>query len=362
MAQPSKLARAQSRQGGANAPSSGSAGPTQPSGDTDQPSPFDFLNYVLSPVTEHDARPLSVPGLPPAPQLMGDTGMFDFLDHIPSLYGMYPDMIGTVNNGTPTFHFSTGHFVWTASVMFDIIRTSGSLVMTTITIAFQLGLLESSLHLLYTSDPDFLPSPVVGPVEVASSIVTAGSAPSLQGVSMPSTASSAHALVPCATPGPTATTHGVKLKTDTSCPTASVAAGLMSGSAAISGALQAKHPAPYNFLQHIPASQRMAHNRTTSLVHANIEVDEDPQSAPVDDVGPESEEEDREMEDGTSREELPMPLSTLVPWLWVRIPINLPQMPADMVLTKDGGLLELMALLPHMCGADKAIYHWQSFH
>ncbi|KAF8260359.1 hypothetical protein EI94DRAFT_1811829 [Lactarius quietus] len=84
MAQPSKPARAQPHQGGANAPSSGFAGPTQPSGDTDQPSPFDFLNYVPSPVTEHDARPLPAPGPPPAPQSTGDIGMFNFLDHVPS--------------------------------------------------------------------------------------------------------------------------------------------------------------------------------------------------------------------------------------------------------------------------------------
>jgi hypothetical protein len=51
MAQPSKLARAQSRQGGPNSPSTGSAGQAQTGGGADQDSPFNFLNYVPSPVS-----------------------------------------------------------------------------------------------------------------------------------------------------------------------------------------------------------------------------------------------------------------------------------------------------------------------
>ncbi|KAF8264782.1 hypothetical protein EI94DRAFT_1805319 [Lactarius quietus] len=71
----------------------------------------------------------------------------------------------------------------------------------------------------------------------------------------------------------------------------------------------------------------MARNRTASLVHTNMEVDEDREPPVADDVGPESEEEDGEMEDG-SREELPVPSSTSAPWPQIRIPIHLPQMPA----------------------------------
>ncbi|KAF8265205.1 hypothetical protein EI94DRAFT_1804702 [Lactarius quietus] len=137
-------------------------------------------------------------------------------------------------------------------------------------------------------------------------------------------------------PLPTAATHGVQ-NTDTSYPTASVSPGPMSGLAAISGAAQ--RPTAYDFLQHIPASQHMARDQTTSLVHTNMEVDADPQPPVADDVGPESEE-----EDGRWRQELPMPSSTSVPWLEIRIPIHLPQMPAvspevSVVLDAHTGIL-----------------------
>ncbi|KAF8265605.1 hypothetical protein EI94DRAFT_1702356 [Lactarius quietus] len=216
---------------------------------------------------------------------------------------MYPDMIGTVN-GTPTFHFSSSSFTWTTSLHCKCWR--------------------------------FLPSPVVGPVEVA------GSAPGQQGICTPSTASSAHASVPCTMPVPTAATRGVKQHTDASGlmasaspgPMASATPGLTSSSAPIVAAQPAQHPAPYNFLQHIPASQRMARDWTASLVRTNMEVDADPQPPVADDIGPESEEEDREMEDD-SRQELPVPSSTLAPWPRIRIPVHLPRMPADTVLTKS---------------------------
>ncbi|KAF8258349.1 hypothetical protein EI94DRAFT_1700651 [Lactarius quietus] len=43
--------------------------------------PLDLLDPPSQ--VEHDARPLPAPGPPPAPQSTGDTGMFDFLDHVP---------------------------------------------------------------------------------------------------------------------------------------------------------------------------------------------------------------------------------------------------------------------------------------
>ncbi|KAF8263403.1 hypothetical protein EI94DRAFT_1704025 [Lactarius quietus] len=247
MARPSKLARAQSHQGGANAPSSGSAGPTQPSGETEQPSPFDFLNYVPSSVTEHDARPLPAPGPPPAPQSTGDTGMFDFLDHIPS------SILGPTQDSQ-----------WDPHVPFQLW-------------SFRLDR-----------------QPPLQVLAVALSVITAGSAPGQQGVCTPSTASSAHASAPRAMPVPTAATRGVKRHTNASHLMSSASLGLMasampgamSSSAPIIAAQPAQHPAPYDFLQHIPASQRMAHDRTTSLVHTNMEVDEDPQPPVADDVGP----------------------------------------------------------------------------
>ncbi|KAF8269517.1 hypothetical protein EI94DRAFT_1699434 [Lactarius quietus] len=294
MAQPSKLAQVQSHQGGANASSSRSSGPAQLSGDTDEPSPFDFLNYVPSPVTEQDARMPQAPEPPHVPQSTGDSDMFEFLDHIPSSVVGPPQM--------------RHYFILQSPI------TSSGLPVST---ASAVG--QSTYAFL-----DFLPSPVVRPVQGTPGIVTEASASGQQGVCMPSTASSAHASAPRATPVPTAATHGIQ-HTDTSRSTASVLPGPTSGLAAISGA--AKRPAAYNFLQHIPASQRMAHDRTASLVCTNMEVDADPQPPVADDVGPESEEEDGEMEDD-SRQELPVPLSTLVPWPEIRIPIHLPQMPA----------------------------------
>ncbi|KAF8258656.1 hypothetical protein EI94DRAFT_1814920 [Lactarius quietus] len=299
MAQPSKLVRAQLRQGGANAPSSGSAGPTQPSGETEQPSPFDFLNYVPSP--EHDARPLPAPGPPASPQSTGDTSMFDFLDHVPS------SVLGPTQSMGPPRSIS-------APVVSPGPPSSTASAGGQSTYAFL----------------DFLPSPVVGPVEVSLSVVTAGSAPGQQGVRTPSTASSAHASAPrdaCSN----CCHSGVKRRTDASGPMASASPGPMasatpsptSTSAPIVAAQAAQHPAPYDFLQHIPASQHMARDRTASLVRTNMEVNADPQPPVTDDVGPESEEEDREMEDD-SRQELPVPSSTSAPWPQIRIPVHLP--------------------------------------
>ncbi|KAF8258425.1 hypothetical protein EI94DRAFT_1815344 [Lactarius quietus] len=269
MAQPSKLAGVQSHQGGANASSSGTSGPAQLSGDTDEPSPFDFLNYVPSPVTEQDTRKPQAPEPPHVPQLTGDLAIFDFLDHIPS------SVVGPPQSMGPPRSISAP------------IASSGLPVSTGSAVG------QSTYAFL-----DFLPSPVVGPVQGTPGIVR-----------MPSTASAAHASAPRATTVPTAATHGVQ-HTDTSRLTASASPGPMSGSAAISGAAQ--HPTAYDFLQHIPASQRMACDRTASLVRTNMEVDEDPQPPVADDVGPESEEEDGEMEDD-SRQELPVPSSTSVP-------------------------------------------------
>ncbi|KAF8267272.1 hypothetical protein EI94DRAFT_1701123 [Lactarius quietus] len=150
---------------------------------------------------------------------------------------------------------------------------------------------------------DFLPSLVVGPVEVMSSIMTVGRAPGQQGVNKPSTASSAHASAPHVMPVPTAATRSTKC-TNVSHPMASASPGptpgTMSSSVLIVSAQLVQQPAPYDFLQHIPASQCMAHDRTASLVRANMEVDKDPQPPVADDIGPESEEEDREMEVGTA--------------------------------------------------------------
>ncbi|KAF8260358.1 hypothetical protein EI94DRAFT_1811828 [Lactarius quietus] len=143
---------------------------------------------------------------------------------------------------------------------------------------------------------------------------------------MPSTASSAHASAPRATPVPTAATCGLKQRTDVSRPMASATPGPMSSSAPIATAQLVQQPAPYDFLcstsLHLSAWPAIA-----PPVCTNMEVDEDRKPPVADDVGPESEEEDGEMEDG-SREELPVPSSTSAPWLQIRIPIHLPQMPA----------------------------------
>ncbi|KAF8258350.1 hypothetical protein EI94DRAFT_1708085 [Lactarius quietus] len=124
-------------------------------------------------------------------------------------------------------------------------------------------------------------------------------------------------------PVPTAATRGVKLSTYRSSSTGT-------------------ESCPYDFLQHIPASQHMACNRTASLVRTNMEVDADPQPPVADDVGLKV----RKRMGRWSREELPVPSSTSVPWLRIRIPIHLPQMPADTVLTK--GRPRESTMLTHM--------------
>ncbi|KAF8267881.1 hypothetical protein EI94DRAFT_1700652 [Lactarius quietus] len=158
-------------------------------------------------------------------------------------------------------------------------------------------------------------------------------------------------------PVPTAATRGVKQRTDASHPMSSVSPGLMasvmpgpmSSSAPIVAAQPVQNPAPYDFLQHIPASQHMACNRTASLVRTNMEVDADPQPPVADDVGLKV----RKRMGRWSREELPVPSSTSVPWLRIRIPIHLPQMPADTVLTK--GRPRESTMLTHMpCMAGEA--------
>ncbi|KAF8262019.1 hypothetical protein EI94DRAFT_1705100 [Lactarius quietus] len=186
--------------------------------------------------------------------------MFNFLDHVPSsVLGPNESIMGpphaisapVISSGPPTSTASAGG--------------------------------QSTYAFL-----DFLPSPVVGPVEqVASSTVVAGSAP-------------ARASAPRATPVSTAATRGLKQRTDVSRPTASATPGPMSSLAPIATAQLVQQPAPYDFLQHIPASQRMARDHTASLVCTNMEVDEDREPPVADDVGPESEEEDGEMEGGAA--------------------------------------------------------------
>ncbi|KAF8261941.1 hypothetical protein EI94DRAFT_1809609 [Lactarius quietus] len=288
MAQPSKLAGVQSRQGGANASSSGTSGLAQLSGDTDEPSPFDFLDmcHLLS----------QKPQAPEPPQSTGDSAIFDFLDHIPS------SVVGPPQSMGPPRSISAP------------IASSGR-----VSTASAVG--QSTYAFL-----DFLPSPCR----------TSTGCPRHRSHAFYCIRSAC--LSAPVTTVPTAATHGVQIlrihvsyqHTDTSRLTASASPGPTSGSAAISGAAQSSYvlsspaPAAYDFLQHIPASQRMARDRTP--VRTNMEVDEDPQPPVADDVGPESEEEDGEMEDD-SRQELPVPSSTW-PWPEIRIPIHLPQMPA----------------------------------
>ncbi|KAF8263455.1 hypothetical protein EI94DRAFT_1807188 [Lactarius quietus] len=217
MAQPSKLARVQSCQGGVNASSSGTSGPAQLSGDTDEPSPFNFLNYVPSPVTEQDTRRPQAPELPHVPQSTGDLAIFDFLDHIPSSVGP-PQSMGPPRSISAPIALS-GPPVSTASAV---------------------G--QSTYAFL-----DFLPSPLSDRYRYG--------APGI--ARMPSTASTVNTLAPCVTPVPTAATHGVQ-HTDTS-PRWLVRRWSDVWLPAISAAAQ--HPTAYNFLQHIPASQRMTQIR-----------------------------------------------------------------------------------------------------
>ncbi|KAF8262901.1 hypothetical protein EI94DRAFT_1808079 [Lactarius quietus] len=282
MAQPSKLAQVQSRQGGANASSSGTSGPAQLSGDTDEPSPFDFLNYVPSPVTEQDARK------PQAPERL--------IPH--SFIRCWPSSV----NGTATFNFSTYCLVWPAGSTASAVGQS--------TYAFL----------------DFLPSPLSDQYRHRSHAF----------YSIRSTC-----LSTLCDAVPTAATHGVQ-HTDTSHRWLVVTWSNI-WLAAISGAAQC--PTAYDFLQHIPASQHMTRDRTASLVRTNMELMRIPNPLSLMMLALKVRKRTGEMEDD-SRQELPVPSSTSVPWPEIRIPIHLPQMPA--VSSEVAVVLD--ALLASSCG------------